>query len=154
MQYMCEVQGQLSEVSSLPNTSVLGPNRTQTVSFSSRHLYLLSHLARSKWCFSWHLSGETCGVNYQDHIIGPIGIPGFCCCGCCSETRKAQASATDRPGFRSQPLYFPAMGFRMSPSLNQGLMERTFSWILGKEHPKHCLAKSSFYLRTLMDWLW
>lgn len=150
---MCEVQGQLSEDSSLPNTSALGPSWTQTVSLSSRHLYLLSHLARSKGCFSWHLSWETCGVDYQDHIVCPIGIPGFCCC-CCSETSKAQASATDRPGSCSQPLYFPAMEFRMSPSLNQGLMERTTSWILGKEHPKHCLANSNFYLRTLMDWLW
>lgn len=77
MQYMCEVQGQLSEVSSLPNTSALGPDRTQTVSPSSRHLYLLSHLARSEWCLSWHLSWETRGINYQDHIICPIGIPGL-----------------------------------------------------------------------------
>lgn len=122
-----------------------------SVSLSSRHLYLLSHLARSKWCLSWHLSWETCGINYQDHRLSNWH-PRFWCC--CSSTSKAQASATDRPGFRSQPLYFPAMEFRVSPSPNQEFTERTISWVLGKEYPKHCSASSNFYLRTLMDWLW
>lgn len=94
---------------------------TQIISLKSRHLHSLNHPARPKWCLSWSWSWETCGINYQDHMVCPITTPGFL-------FRDEQD-----PGFHPQALHsssvWPRMcllhaaGSRHCPSTNNSRSE-------------------------------
>lgn len=113
----------------------------QNISLSIRHLYWLSHLGRPKWRFSQYLSWETCGINYQDHVVCPLAVPDFL------------FRDEKDPGFidRQTWLSFSATLLvshgtqNVFPSLNQGFMYRAIFRVLGKESSsKNHSANSNF----------